>query len=225
MKHLPRVKICGMKTAEDIELAVSCGAEAVGFITEVPVNTPRKLDAQTASELVKKVPFFVDSVLVIMPENGQEALELIEKVRPDVVQIHNNLSADEIAIIRNNTHQKIIRTFVVPVECRELPSEMMAEIDSLYENDLIDGILLDSGKAGASGGTGLVHDWSISRKIVENTEAPVILAGGLKADNVRDAVSTVMPFAVDTASGVETDGKKDPAKVCRFIEEARCING
>jgi phosphoribosylanthranilate isomerase len=53
----------------------------------------------------------------------------------------------------------------------------------------------------------------------------VILAGGLKADNVRDAVSTVMPFAVDTASGVETDGKKDPAKVCRFIKEARCING
>jgi phosphoribosylanthranilate isomerase len=101
----------------------------------------------------------------------------------------------------------------------------MSEIDSLYESDLIDGILLDSGKAGASGGTGLVHDWSISRKIVENTEAPVILAEGLKADNVKDAVCKVMPFAVDTASGVETDGKKDPAKVCRFIEEARCING
>ncbi|MDK2826588.1 MAG: phosphoribosylanthranilate isomerase, partial [Methanolobus sp.] len=139
MKYLPRVKICGMKTAEDIELAVSCGADAVGFITEVPVNTPRKLDAKTAAELVRKVPFFVDSVLVIMPSSGQEALELIEKVNPDVVQLHNNLKADEIAIIRNNTHQKIIRTFVVPVECRELPSEMMAEIDDLYENDLIDG--------------------------------------------------------------------------------------
>lgn len=179
MKHLPRVKICGMRTAEDIELAVNCGADAVGFITEVPVNTPRKLDARTAAELVKNVPIFIDSVLVIMPSSGEKALELIDKVRPDVVQLHNTLNADEIEIIRNNTHQKMIRTFVVPVECRELPSEMMTEIDSLYENDLVDGILLDSGKAGTSGGTGLVHDWSVSRQVVENTEAPVILAGGL----------------------------------------------
>ncbi|WP_340819484.1 phosphoribosylanthranilate isomerase [Methanolobus sp. WCC4] len=225
MKHLPRVKICGMRTAEDIELAVSCGADAVGLITEVPVNTPRKLDARTAAELVRKVPVFVDSVLVIMPESGQEALDLVDKVRPDVVQLHKELSADEIEIIRNGTHQKIIRTFAIPVESKELPADMMREIDSLFDNDLIDGILLDSGKAGASGGTGLVHDWSISRQVVENTDVPVMLAGGLKPENVRDAVNEVRPFAVDTASGVETDGKKDPAKVCRFIEEARCING
>ncbi|WP_292466886.1 phosphoribosylanthranilate isomerase [Methanolobus sp.] len=225
MKQLPRVKICGMKSAEDIELAVRLGADAVGFITEVPVNTPRKLDAQTAAGLVKTVPFFVDSVLVIMPATGQDALDLIEKVKPDVIQLHNDLSAEEIEIIRNGTHQKIIRTFTIPVESRELPADLMAELDALLDNDMIDGILLDSGKSGTSGGTGLVHDWSISRQVVENTKASVILAGGLKPDNVRDAVKEVRPFAVDTASGVESNGKKDPAKVCRFIEEARCING
>ena len=225
MKQLPRVKICGMKSAEDIELAVIFGADAVGFITEVPVNTPRKLDAQTAAELVKTVPFFVDSVLVIMPASGQDALDIIEKVNPDVVQLHNDLSAEEIEIIRDGTHQKIIRTFTIPVESKELPANLMAQVDALLDNDLIDGILLDSGKAGAAGGTGMVHDWSISRQVVENTKAPVILAGGLKPDNVRDAVKEVRPFAVDTASGVESNGKKDPAKVCRFIEEARCING
>lgn len=225
MKHLPRVKICGMRTAEDVELAVNCGADAVGFITEVPVNTPRKLDVQTASELIRNVPFFVNSVLVIMPEDGYQALDLIEKTKPDIVQIHNDLSAEDIEIIRNGAHQKIIKAFTIPVESKDLPSDMMAEIGSLFGNDLIDGILLDSGKAGSSGGTGLVHDWSISRKVVENTDAPVILAGGLRPENVSDAVNEVRPFAVDTASGVETDGKKDPAKVCRFIEEARCING
>ena len=225
MKHLPRVKICGMRTVEDVELAVSCGADAVGFITEVPVNTPRKLDAQAASELVRKVPFFLDSVLVIMPEDGNQALDLIEKVRPDIVQLHNDLSAENIEIIRNGTHQKIIKAFTIPIESKELPSDIMSEIEALFGNGLIDGILLDSGKAGSSGGTGLVHDWSISRKVVENTDASVILAGGLKPENVRDAVNEVRPFAVDTASGVETDGKKDPAKVCRFIGEARCING
>ncbi|WP_319508681.1 phosphoribosylanthranilate isomerase [uncultured Methanolobus sp.] len=225
MKQLPRVKICGMKSADDIELAVSFGADAVGFITEVPVNTPRKLDAQTAAELVKTVPFFVDSVLVIMPASGQDALDLIDKVKPDVIQLHNDISAEEIEIIRDGTHQKIIRTFTIPVESKELPADLMTQVDALLDNDLIDGILLDSGKAGATGGTGMVHDWSISRQVVENTKAPVILAGGLKPDNVRDAVKEVRPFAVDTASGVESNGKKDPAKVCRFIEEARCING
>lgn len=225
MKQLPRVKICGMQSAEDIEMAVSYGADAVGFITEVPVNTHRKLDAQTATELVKKVPFFVDSVLVIMPSDGQQALELIEKVKPDVVQLHNELSPDEIEVIRNGTHQKIIRTFTIPVQSRELPAELISELDALLDNDLIDGILLDSGKAGYSGGTGAVHDWSISRQVVENTKIPVILAGGLNPENVQDAVKEVRPFAVDTASGVETNRTKDPAKVCRFIEEARCTNG
>ncbi|WP_342306194.1 phosphoribosylanthranilate isomerase [Methanolobus sp. ZRKC5] len=225
MKQLPRVKICGMQSAEDIELAVSYGADAVGFITEVPVNTHRKLDVQTAAELVKSVPFFVDSVLVIMPSDGQQALELIEKVKPDVVQLHNELSPEEIEIIRNGTHQKIIRTFTIPVESKELPAKLVTELDALLDNDLIDGILLDSGKAGTSGGTGAVHDWSISRQVVENTNIPVILAGGLNPENVRDAVKEVRPFAVDTASGVETNKIKDPAKIRRFIKEVRCING
>jgi phosphoribosylanthranilate isomerase len=152
-------------------------------------------------------------------------LELIKKVKPDVVQLHNELNAEEIEIIRNGTHQKIIRTFTIPVESKELPAEFMPELDALLDNDLIDGILLDSGKAGYSGGTGAVHDWSISRQAVENTNIPVILAGGLNPENVQDAVKEVRPFAVDTASGVETNRTKDSAKVCRFIEEARCING
>lgn len=225
MKLLPRVKICGMRSAEDIATAVRCGADAVGFITEVPVDTPRKLDKKTASELARSVPVFVDSVLVIMPTCGEQALELIEKVDPDVVQLHNDIDAAQIEIIRNNTYQRIVRTFAIPVKSRELPEEMMTEMETLTDNDLIDGILLDTGKAGISGGTGMVHDWSLSRQVVENTDIPVILAGGLDPGNVREAVKEVRPFAVDTASGVESNGKKDPAKVCRFIEESRCING
>ncbi|MDG6242984.1 MAG: phosphoribosylanthranilate isomerase [Methanolobus sp.] len=225
MKLLPRVKICGMRSAEDIATAVKCGADAVGFITEVPVDTPRKLDKKTASELAGSVPVFVDSVLVIMPTCGQQALDLIEKVDPDVVQLHNDIEAGEIEIIRNSTHQRIIRTFTIPVKSKELPPDMMVQVEILADNDLIDGILLDTGKAGISGGTGMVHDWSLSRQVVENTDIPVILAGGLNPGNVREAVKEVRPFAVDTASGVESNGKKDPAKVCRFIRETRCING
>lgn len=225
MSKIPRVKICGMRTASDVEIAVNCGADAVGFITDVPVNTPRKIDAQTASELVKKVPAFVSSVLVIMPEDGGEALRLINKVGPDLVQLHNDIGSDDIEIIRNGTYRKLVKVITVPVGEDFVVDELLSRIDSLAGNDLVDAILLDSGKAGRVGGTGTVHDWSVSEEIVDTADVPVILAGGLKPENVRNAVEQVRPFAVDTASGVETEGKKDPAKVCRFVREARCING
>ncbi|MFP4654875.1 MAG: hypothetical protein ACLFMM_04245 [Methanohalobium sp.] len=70
MKHVTRTKICGMKSIDDIKMASRCGADAVGFIVDVPVNTPRKISTQKAMELVSGVPFFMDSVLVIMPESG-----------------------------------------------------------------------------------------------------------------------------------------------------------
>lgn len=222
---MPRVKICGMKSAEDIALAVECGADAVGLITDVPVNSPRKIDSQNASMLAKKVPVFVDSVLVIMPETGSQALELIRKVEPDVVQIHSDIAAEEIEIIRDGCHQKIIKTFTIPVGTTSAPANMLEEITSLTDTGLIDAILLDSGKAGVVGGTGQTHDWSVSGQIVENMNIDVMLAGGLKPENVREAVEQVQPFAVDTASGIETEGKKDPAKMRRFVREARCVNG
>jgi len=223
-----RAKICGMQCAEDIEMAVKYGADAVGFITEVPVNSPRKLDAATASSLISQVPLFVDSVLVIMPENGEEAVELIDICKPDIVQLHNDLVLSDLEYIRDNVRQKIIKTFSIPVANQNIVEETLPSIDSmekLFENDIIDGMLLDSSKAGQVGGTGVVHDWSVSRQIVERMEAPVILAGGLNPENVLQAVEEVRPYAVDVASGVEKNGKKDPDKVSRFITQIRCANG
>jgi phosphoribosylanthranilate isomerase len=217
-----------MQCAEDIDMAVRFGADAVGFITDVPVQTSRKIDSDTASGLIRHVPLFVESVLVIMPYNTDHALELVRKTHPDSIQLHNDMGPEDIEIIRDgiNGRQKIIKTFTVSAGAREvMTAGLIAQIDALSETGLIDGALLDSGKTGMIGGTGITHDWSVSREIVENTDIPIILAGGLKPENVRDAVEQVRPFAVDTASGVETEGNKDPAKVCRFIREARCING
>jgi len=242
-KQPTRVKICGMRSVEDIELAVRCGADAVGFITDVPVDTPRKIDMETATRLVSHVPFFVDSVLVIMPENGLQAVEMIDIVKPDVVQIHSGLGVDELELIRENTSVPVVKTFsiaastTIPVDRvpeegvpkEGVPEDQVVElltrrISDLIDRDLVDGILLDSSAAGKTGGTGAVHDWSISREIVDEVDAPVILAGGLNPDNVQDAVLEVCPYAVDSASGIETDGKKDGEKICRFIKEVRCGN-
>ncbi len=224
-----RIKICGLRTPEDIEVAERAGADAVGFITEVPVESPRKLDSDTAAALVAKVPKCLDSVMVIMPENAGQALDLIEKVRPDIVQVHSGLPLPELEILRENTEIPIIKALSVPAgpgasKLRNLAERLLEEVCELDESGYVDSVLLDSGLAGKTGGTGCVHDWSLSRQIAKECRLPLILAGGLKPENVREAISTVSPYAVDTASGVETGGKKDALKIQSFIQEVRCAD-
>jgi phosphoribosylanthranilate isomerase len=228
-KPKTRVKICGLRSPEDIELAERAGADAVGFITEVPVESPRKLDSETAAALVAKVPGCLDSVMVIMPENAGNALDLIEKVRPDIVQIHSGLSLPELETVRENTDIPIIKALSVPFglgasKFRDLVERLLEEVRELEESGYVDSVLLDTGKAGKTGGTGSVHDWELSRQIAEESLLPLILAGGLKPENVREAVRTVSPYAVDTASGVETGRQKDALKIRSFIEEVRCAD-
>lgn len=233
MKLKTRTKICGIRSPEEIELAVLYGADAVGFITEVPVESPRKLDSDTAAYLVSKVPRSLSSVLVIMPENSVKAMELIEKIKPDIVQIHSKLPILELEIIKEKTDIPIIKTLSVPAQ-REVSGEkgenkvrfsnLLEEVSLLEEADVVDSILLDTARSEKPGGTGCVHDWTLSQRISEEITLPLILAGGLKPENVGEAIRTVSPYAVDTASGVETCGKKDAVKIKSFIEEVRCAN-
>ena len=235
MKKKPKtsIKICGIRTSEEIELAARYGADAVGFITEVPVESPRNLDSGTAYSLVSEVPRCLDSVLVIMPENSARGLELIEKVRPDIVQIHSKLPLSDFELIKEKTNIPIIKTLFIAerdetsvekVENSTLVFDLLEQVSLLEETAVVDSILLDTGKSGKPGGTGCVHDWTLSRRIVDETRLPIILAGGLKPENVQEAIKAVSPYAVDTASGVEAFGKKDYLKIKSFIEEVRCAN-
>jgi phosphoribosylanthranilate isomerase len=231
-KPKTRVKVCGIRSPEEIDLAAMYGADAVGFITEVPVESPRKLDSETAASLVSEVPGYMNSVLVIMPENSACALELIQKVNPDVVQLHSTLSFPELEKIREKTDIPIIKSLSLPaLDETEKDAEnsinilnILEQISPLEEADIVDSILLDTGKAGKPGGTGCVHDWALSGQIARETRLPLILAGGLKPENVQEAIKIVSPYAVDTASGVETNGKKDSIKIKKFIEEVRYAN-
>ncbi len=214
-----RVKICGNRTIEDVNHAVVYGADAIGFITEVPVNSSRKIDMKTAKDLIEQVPIFVDSVLVIMPDDLDSAMTLITETQPTCVQIHNDLPDNELAIISKTFEISLIKTIAVPEDAsHRITDHIVSRIDSL--TGIADAILLDTSTGTRSGGTGKVHNWRISAEIVQRSKLPVILAGGLTPDNVSDAIRTVHPFAVDTASGVEIRGKRDHDKVRRFI--TRC---
>lgn len=211
-----KVKICGIKTEHDLALAINAGADAVGFITDVPVDSPRKITLAEASRMISKVPLFVSSVLVIMPENAQQAVRMIQAARPAAVQIHNALPLSELVNIRE-TGVKLIKT--IPVSKNADAETLIKQAKEL--SGVADAILLDTALDGKTGGTGMPHNWEVSSKVVLNAGIPVILAGGLKPENVRDAAGCVHPYAVDTASGVETDGKKDEKKVLDFIRNAR----
>ncbi|MEA1985073.1 MAG: phosphoribosylanthranilate isomerase [Euryarchaeota archaeon] len=222
MRQVTRVKICGMRSAEDIGLAVRYGADAVGFITEVPVDTPRKLDIATAARLISQVPVFVDPVLVIMPGSGEQAVEMIEATQPSIVQIHNRLDATGLNIIRENTDVDIVRTFSIPRDREFMAEQLISQVGELVDDQLVDGVLLDTSTGSKVGGSGLTHDWAISEEIVKGVDVPVMVAGGLDPDNVGECVRRVRPYAVDTASGIETDGVKDETKIERFVKEVRC---
>jgi phosphoribosylanthranilate isomerase len=213
-----KVKICGIKSERDLAMAINAGADAAGFITEVPVDSPRKITLNEASRLIALVPVFVTSVLVIMPKNADEAIEMIHTAKPAAVQIHNSLPINELREIRQ-TGVKLIKTIPVPTHA---DTRMLLDLVKDLSG-IVDAVLLDTSSGGKTGGTGVVHNWDLSSEIVRKAGMPVILAGGLNPTNVMDAVRCVRPYAVDTASGVETRGKKDETKVIDFINNARSL--
>ena len=211
-----KVKICGIKSESELTLALNAGADAVGFITDVPVDTPRKISLDLAASLISKVPVFVTSVMVIMPENADIAIDMVQKARPSAVQIHNDLDITELVKIKESG-VKLIKTLKVSQDSE--PETLVKQVDAL--KGVADAVLLDTAVGGKTGGTGVTHNWDVSAEVIRRSSIPIILAGGLIPENVGEAVRTVCPYAVDTASGVETGGIKDEKKVTEFIRNAK----
>ncbi|PSP61590.1 N-(5'-phosphoribosyl)anthranilate isomerase [Halobacteriales archaeon QH_8_67_36] len=209
---MTRIKTCGVTTTEDRDAVVDAGTDAVGVIHGVPVDTPREVDEATAQSLVAGVPPLVTSVLVTMPTTVQEALKRVDEIEPDAVQVHDGLSPAELGALS-----------------RRVSQQLLAVVDPLADDlgayaDHADAVLVDSVDDEGAGGTGETHDWERTRKLVADLDVPVILAGGLTPDNVAEAVRTVRPFAVDTASGVESSGGvKDHDAVRAFVANARGV--
>ena len=206
-----RVKICGLTRERDLRAAVAAGADAIGVIAEVPVDTPREVSRERAAELVAAAPPFVTTVLVTMPESPHEATALVQEVGPDVLQIHNSLPPGDLAYLGSTVDARVVRA----VDAAD-PEE------AHRYDDVADALLVDSATDEGAGGTGRTHDWDRTRELAADLDSPVVLAGGLTPENVAAAAATVEPFAVDVASGVEREGGiKDHDAVASFVENAR----
>ena len=207
---MARVKICGITREADLRAAVDAGADAVGVISEVPVDSPREVDPAGAAELLADVPAFVTATLVTMPDSAASATAAVDSVGPDAIQVHGDLPAGDLRSLRESVPARVIAA----VDAAD-PDRVRAVAPA------VDAVLMDSVDESGGGGTGETHDWTATAEVAAGVDAPVVLAGGLTPDNVAEAVETVRPFAVDVASGVErTGGRKDHDAVDAFVANA-----
>lgn len=221
-----RVKICGTTNEEDIKVCVQHGADAIGFVVEYPVPVPWNLRIKEAAELMANVPPLISRVCVVGDEY-EKVMEVAEILRPDAIQLHGSEGLDTTERLVSGIRSlkiKVIKAVRFYSDTGKTASEIEnpVELCRLFKDMGVDAILLDSATSSMPAGTGKKIDWHLASEIRASTELPVILAGGLTPDNVRDAISQVRPYAVDVISGVEAErGRKDPEKVKRFIAQAK----
>ena len=212
-----RIKICGITSLSEARLAEAEGAHALGLLVGRLHAAADFLEPEQARELALALSPFVVAVLVTHRQDPEEVVALAAQVPTAVAQLHSDLGPAEL---------KDLRARLLP---RKILGLVSVEDDSALDRareiePFVDGIVLDSRDRATDrvGGTGRVHDWSISARIVAASRVPIILAGGLTPDNVGAAIRTVQPWGVDVNSGVESaDGRKDPLRVRRFMEAAR----
>ncbi|MEA2074829.1 MAG: phosphoribosylanthranilate isomerase [Euryarchaeota archaeon] len=212
-----KVKICGITNKDDAHLVVDSGADMLGMIVDVPVETPRKISIDEAEELAKEIGDATDIVVVLCPGYVEEVENVVRRIEPFGVQMHGFESEEFLKSVRDALPAvKLIKTVHV--------DEHGTIHGVMPEADYVDFILLDTFSA-KIGGTGKKHSWAKSKKLVEQSAIPVILSGGLRPENVEEAIKTVQPYGVDVASGVESSGgRKSKEKVLNFVRTAKCTS-
>ena len=199
-----RVKICGITSLEDALVAVEAGADALGFVFHE--QSPRHVTPEDAAGIIAGLPPFVQTVGLFVNRPLEFVNETAARCRLDLVQPHG----DEPPEFCDAVERRVIKAFRV---------KDITSLDPI-KNYRVAAHLLDAYSPKAYGGTGLTFNWDIAA--VAKGFGPVILAGGLTPDNVREAVEAVQPYAVDVSGGVESSpGKKDAAKVREFIRLAK----
>jgi phosphoribosylanthranilate isomerase len=194
-----RVKICGITTWEDARLCIDLGASALGFNFYPP--SPRAISPADAWSIIRRLPPFVEVVGVFVNWPPLVVDAMARAVRLGSVQLHGDESPAEVAeLVRKH---RVIKAVQVKRGFR---------VASLARFRAADAILLDGFARGLHGGTGNTLDWKLAR--AAGRFGKIILAGGLKPENIAEAIRATQPYAVDVASGVESrPGRKDPAKL------------
>ena len=210
-----RVKICCIKSIGEAEMAIRYGASALGFVSAMP-SGPGPISEELIAEIIPQIPADIRTFLLTSKQDAPSIIDQQRRTRANTLQLVDSVSTDTYRDLR-----------------RSLPNVTMVQVIHVSGSDavgqaasvapFVDALLLDSGNPNLPvkelGGTGRVHDWSISKMICSRVAVPVYLAGGLNPENVAEAIRLVRPFGVDLCSGVRTNGDLDETKLSRFFAQ------
>ena len=209
----PRVKICCIASIAEARMAIAFGADAIGLVGRMP-SGPGPIDDALIAEIASFVQPPTETFLLTSETDTRAIAHHHSRTCTTTVQIVDALARG------NYDDLRIALPGVKLVQVIHVRDDRSVD-EALAAAEHVDHLLLDSGNPDLHvkelGGTGRVHDWRLSRRIVEQAKVPVYLAGGLRHENVREAIEQVQPYGVDLCSGVRTNGKLDPEKLERFF--------
>lgn len=212
------VQIAGVIDAAEAEMLQQCGVRYLGFPLRLAVHQPDLTESQ-AAKIIKGLATPVRGVLITYLDQAHEIALFSQALSARIVQLHGAIHPDELKRLKTlDPDLTVIKSLVVGM-CDDGVLESMVRDLSPF----VDAFITDTfdPKTGASGATGKTHDWRVSRRLVEVSDRPVILAGGLTPENVKRAILEVSPAGVDSHTGVEVPtGRKSREKVQRFLSEA-----
>ena len=208
MNHRTRVKICGITRPEDAVEAANLGVDAIGLVFYE--KSPRNVTAQQAKAICETLPGFVTVVSLFMNPDADQVKSVLKTCPIDLIQFHGKESAEFC--------ESFDRPYIKAMGMAD--GSNLDDMSAEYEKAR--GLLLDSHATGAAGGTGETFNWD---KIPQGYRQRIILAGGLKPDNVAEAIQKVKPYAVDLSSGVESaPGLKDATLMAQLMNEVKRID-
>ena len=212
------IQICGIADADEARMLQACGVRYLGFPLRLAVHR-EDISEEDAATIIRGLEPPVLGVLITYLDSAREIAAFAASLGAPIVQIHGDIAVEELERLKATAPELlVIKSLVVGLHDEDTLSAMVRRL-----SPSVDGFITDTydPATGASGATGRVHDWQISRRLVAMSDRPVILAGGLHPGNVRRAILEVRPGGVDCHTGVEDDaGRKSPEKVKAFIAEA-----
>ena len=215
------IKICANTSLEDAQLAVSAGANAVGFVF---AESPRQVTRTQVREIAPLLPETIEKYGVFVDPSFDEVVATVIECGLTGVQLHTTSDPSLAKRLREHFAAMPARGRISILRVLHYAFDFDTQLKELRQDHAVDAVLIDSRTAKAVGGTGVAFDWRAAQtSFIRNApHLRLVVAGGLRPENVADAIYTLQPWGVDVASGVEAaPGRKDPARVKAFVNAVR----
>ena len=212
-----RVKICCIASIDEAWLAISHGASALGFVSRMP-SGPGPIEEELIASIVPLIPPGIATFLLTCETSAEPIIAQQHRTRVNTIQL--------VDAVEPGTHEALRDSLPGVSIVQVIHVTGQSSVDEAVEiSGKVNALLLDSGnpslKVKELGGTGRIHDWTLSRQIRDRASVPVYLAGGLNAGNAAEAITQVRPFALDVCSGLRTEGRLDASKVDAFMRQVK----